>query len=129
VSEPRTAAGRALLDDWSLFGEDEAEYERNKADLCRDILAIEAEAAAPYRDALERLLAAANDADYAMREVSGDRTTDPCLDCGNLPSEDHDDDCGMAGLAVWRREARALLRREVGEQSGTGHAVTRSGVT
>jgi hypothetical protein len=53
---PNTAAGRALyLSDWNpgVFGEgDEGDP------FLLDILAIEAEAAAPYREALERLVEA-----------------------------------------------------------------------
>ena len=62
MTTPRTAAGRAL---W------EAEWNKVGAVGLRDhILAIEAEAAAPYRDALATLVAAHDGADATVGPVT-----------------------------------------------------------
>jgi hypothetical protein len=74
-------------------------------------------AAAPaegLREALRMLIAAAADTDRNMRSVEGDK----CDDCGHDPIAGHDDDCGMAGLAVARREARAAFRKYADDPSG-----------
>jgi len=61
------------------------------------------------KDALTHVLAAARDVDRNMRDVHTER----CDDCDQLPSEGHDDDCGMDPLASACDYAIALLRGHV----------------
>jgi hypothetical protein len=107
--QPSTAAGRALLDNHIYWGE---WYQHN---WLAAILAIEAEAAAPYREALENArIVAEYWRDEMMASEGALRACSHPLACviGALDGETNPIEMGTPPDEFERR--RALLRREVG---------------